>query len=100
IIQEPDIIVAQLAGGDRADADVHLLIADDLCPELEQRPAAGDGEVAAASAKGGVEREIQIQRRGVELDVETIANRERAVDGADGVGTCRPGLAVSVLINS
>jgi hypothetical protein len=44
VVQEPDVVVAELAGRDRADADVDLLVRVDLRPELEQRPAAGDRE--------------------------------------------------------
>ena len=54
----------------------------DTCgPELEQRPAAGDGEAGGAGAERGVQRQVQAQVGGVERDVQPVADGVAAVDG-------------------
>ena len=73
------------------DAEADLLVAGDLRTKLEFRPAAGDGEIAVAGAKGRIETQLQVERGRVHLQIQAIGDGERAVDGGDGIDAGGPG---------
>ncbi len=66
LTEEPNVRIPEPGGRHRLDADVDLLIRGNIRPKLEQRPATGNGEARRTDTEIIPQREIQIQRTGVE----------------------------------